>query len=187
MGLCQGSRSKHLLNAVPGACWAWSVPVPNAGDRVGAGFLGLAAQPVLAGSAAAARGLRERGQVTVELLLTAGTHVAIPCVAVDERYRGNPSREQPANPKPSCEAAGALWTAGCSSWHLKVTNCSKMLCTGVLSTSETPGYRQKSGTSFWAGEQANLPKIVIPGLGLLLLMRHLRARHCIPPLRLLLL
>lgn len=67
----------------------------------------MGAQPVLAGGAAVLGGLCQRGQVTVELLLTAGTHVAVLCVAVDEREGGNPSRGQPANPKPSCEAA--LW------------------------------------------------------------------------------
>lgn len=61
----------------------------------------MGAQPVLAGGTAVVWGLWERGQVTVELLLTAGTHVAVPCVAVDERDGGNPPREQPATPKPS--------------------------------------------------------------------------------------
>lgn len=123
----------------------------------------------------------------MELLLTAGTHVAVPCVAVGERDEGNPSREQPANPKPSCGAAAALWIAGCSSWRLKAKNCPKMFCAGELSTSGIPGYSQKSGTSFWAGERANLPKIGIPGLGLLLLIPYLWAHLCIRSLHLVLL
>lgn len=106
------------MAAVPGASWASALVAVDAGDHVGAQRAGLGAQPVLAGGTAVVRGLGVGGQGGVQPLFAGGTHVATCCVAADEKDGGGGGtppaepREQPANAKPSREAAVASSASG---------------------------------------------------------------------------